>query len=871
MSSRASVGAGQSRLDGADYSQFKVVLDREEIAAVPTFAVQRLFDPAIVVTSRLAFAWKFVLVGLVVAAPLAYMVSAYLGQEQSQIAFSAKERVGVEFVRPAASLLEALVEARAATVAGDAAGRTAALRRVGVAIRAVEVADASVGGELGLATEWRTLRDQIRAAGGRSYDPRAAYKAYSRLTAATRTLIVDAGNNSNLILDPDLDSFYLMDDAVNKLPLLMDTTGQVADLEVVMASQSAGPGSGVDLADRIALATLRGTVAATLDQTHAGYATAFKSTHDSSLEPALGAGWRRVASTSAPVDAHAGTVVAGASPRASASATGASAVQAAGALERTTLPQLDRLLAVRLAGLESAKRDVIWIVVAATLLSVYLFVGFALAVRRSIAAVRSGVEAIATGDVDQIERALGAMAAEGDLTIAVVATATPVEIVGQDEVAQLGRTFNTMLANVHSMIDAYNSMRVRTAELGRVAGQISQGELDSTIERLSDRDEFGAAFVAMQAYLREVADAAKAVSQGDICSSVAPRSDKDVLGTAFVDMHGYLSEMVTAAEQIACRDLTGKATPRSDRDALAHAFNQMTENISTLIGEVARATGRLTQASHQMLASSTEAGRSVEEIANAVADVAAGSERQARMLDDTRTSAGQTANAAAETSRVAADGVEAAAEASAAMQWVVDSAREVDRAMTSLTDRSHEITSIIETISSIAAQTNLLALNAAVEAARAGEQGRGFAVVAEEVRKLAEGSKSAAETISTLIAEIQSETRRAADAVAASAERTGTGVSTVGRTREAFEAIGEAVADITGRVDTISDATNEIASVAEESSAAAEQVSASTEETAATAQQLAGSAQELTATASHLDRLLGQFTLNDEANCADQD
>jgi methyl-accepting chemotaxis protein len=48
-------------------------------------------------------------------------------------------------------------------------------------------------------------------------------------------------------------------------------------------------------------------------------------------------------------------------------------------------------------------------------------------------------------------------------------------------------------------------------------------------------------------------------------------------------------------------------------------------------------------------------------------------------------------------------------------------------------------------------------------------------VVAEEVRKLAEGSKSAAETISTLIAEIQSETRRAADAVAASAERTGTG------------------------------------------------------------------------------------------------
>ncbi len=90
------------------------------------------------------------------------------------------------------------------------------------------------------------------------------------------------------------------------------------------------------------------------------------------------------------------------------------------------------------------------------------------------------------------------------------------------------------------------------------------------------------------------------------------------------------------------------------------------------------------------------------------------------------------------------------------LNMVVGSLNSVKDSFSLVNQQGHElaanvkdIISIVGTVESIAGQTNLLALNASIEAARAGEMGRGFAVVAEEIRKLAEDSRSAVNTINT--------------------------------------------------------------------------------------------------------------------------
>ena len=323
------------------------------------------------------------------------------------------------------------------------------------------------------------------------------------------------------------------------------------------------------------------------------------------------------------------------------------------------------------------------------------------------------------------------------------------------------------------------------------------------------------------------------------------------------------------------------------------AYNDAVDGLRDLVTDVTTMAVSVGDASEQMATTSGETGKATAEVAHAIEDVARGAERQVQLIDTARTAADevatavqlsaenaeQTAEVASRARETANDGVAAAEQANTAMRAVRDSSQEVTAAIGELASKSERIGAIVQTITGIAEQTNLLALNAAIEAARAGEQGRGFAVVAEEVRKLAEESQQAASEISDLIGAIQTETAAAVEVVENGAKKTADGATVVEQTREAFVTIGEAVQDMTQRIDqiaasvsqitasatTMRESIGEAAAVAEESSASSEEVSASTEETSASTQQVAASAAEMATSADKLRGVVGRFRLDGEA------
>lgn len=354
-----------------------------------------------------------------------------------------------------------------------------------------------------------------------------------------------------------------------------------------------------------------------------------------------------------------------------------------------------------------------------------------------------------------------------------------------------------------------------------------------------------------------------------------------------------LISMVEVSQSISNGDLSQNDIPVTSKDEigkLAESNNLMKNNLRSLLGRIQENSEHLSAAAEELSASTEEVTASTTEVAsrahetlNASSSAAQSASESAIAMEETATGVHRIAEStqslnesSGETYQTAIAGGKIIEQASNQMNMINRSSNMVNELVQKLSKQTGEIENITNVITAITEQTNLLALNAAIEAARAGEHGKGFAVVADEVRKLAEESKTSANQIVDLIHEIKVDMAEVEKAAAESLTSVSDGVKVIGQAGTSFDGIVSAVEKMNIQIEEISATSEEISASAEQVSASVsdiaagatnanasiESIAASIEEQTATMEQVSGVAVELSQNALELQDEIQKFKIS---------
>lgn len=181
--------------------------------------------------------------------------------------------------------------------------------------------------------------------------------------------------------------------------------------------------------------------------------------------------------------------------------------------------------------------------------------------------------------------------------------------------------------------------------------------------------------------------------------------------------------------------------------------------------------------------------------------------------------------------------------------------------MKALREYTNQMNTIIETITSIANDTSLLALNASIEAARAGDSGRGFAVVAGQISDLANQTKSATVTVTTLIENIEKELKSVVSAVEVVTESNQANSESTQTVSGSFVGISQGAGEIDRQAQTLVKIVDELEKANEDIVESIQTISAITEEVSAHAGETYSSCDKNTGLLNEVTRIVKELNM----------
>lgn len=347
--------------------------------------------PGVRLFRALNFRAKALIVSSVFMVPVALLSWSFVKDKAAAIEFSAKERGGLAYLRDAVPLVKLGQTYRLQAVLAQAKGGATpelseARRGLEAQMSKVAAADATAGADLGTAKALAAVRAAALAAA--SAAPEALFDAHSAHIDAVMALIGQASDGSNLTLDPDLDTYYLMDGSLGALPVLIEATAKLRGAAAAAAASGKPAGEALQrviTSSAVTTELFESRVYNALDKVYGVHPEYRASLKADDVMPQLRA-FRELA-------------IAGKSDAATLVGRGTASVESMIALQGSMLERLDELLQLRIEGISRHRNLTLIAVGLALLIGSYLFYSFYLVTKGGLNEVTLHLLAITEGDL----------------------------------------------------------------------------------------------------------------------------------------------------------------------------------------------------------------------------------------------------------------------------------------------------------------------------------------------------------------------------------------------------------------------------------------------------------------------------------------
>lgn len=196
-----------------------------------------LWAPGVRLMRQVRFAPKMVLLITVLVCAIGVPATFFFRVSADEIAFSTKEREGVRYLRALYPVLLATLNVRSDTVAQSAGNASAAASESQAqwqaALQYLQREELTLSAALGVPPSGVALQKFFRSDHNQPGRPGVTFESLGAIPRKLIHTIADICDHSNLTLDPEVHTFYIMDALCFRLPEVIERTGAIRDIGAV--------------------------------------------------------------------------------------------------------------------------------------------------------------------------------------------------------------------------------------------------------------------------------------------------------------------------------------------------------------------------------------------------------------------------------------------------------------------------------------------------------------------------------------------------------------------------------------------------------------------------------------------------------------